>query len=119
MVERDLDEPAWSLADLLRLDPLLEAKVECDAETGCWIFTGAKQKSGSNYSGIYGSVRRQRRKWFIHRWVYHLLVGRIPDNHHVHHTCVNTLCCNPRHLETIEADEHEWLHRELASMEAE
>jgi hypothetical protein len=31
---------------------------------------------------------------------------------------MNTLCCNPRHLEIVEAGEHEWLHREIAAMEA-
>lgn len=118
MAEEDLAEPDWSLAALFRCDPLLASKIEAESEQGCWLWTAAKQKSGSKENAVYGNVWRRRRKWFSHRWVYHLLVGRIPDNYHVHHTCMNTLCCNPRHLETVEAGEHEWLHREIAAMEA-
>lgn len=117
-VEED-DAPAWILADLLRLDPRLDGRIETDSEAGCWIWTGYAQKSGSKGNAVYGRLKRGGVLWYIHRWVYRLLVGPIPEDHHVHHTCLNTLCCNPRHMETIEAGEHEWLHREMTASELE
>lgn len=110
-------EITLTLADLYHHDPRLVGKVE--PEGTCWIWTGATQKSGSKENAIYGAVKRRGAKWFIHRWVYHIMVGRIPEGHDVHHRieigCSSTLCCNPRHLEDIEKGEHEWLHRELAA----
>lgn len=111
-------DPDLSLATLYTLDPMLRGRLELDSETGCWIWQGATQRSGSKGNAVYGRLRRRGVLWLVHRWVYTLMVGRIPDGHHVHHRvegdCVSTLCCNPQHLEDIEEAAHEWLHRELA-----
>lgn len=118
IVAAEVAEPDWSIATLFTLDPLLEGRIEIQQDTGCWVWNGATQRSGSNGKGIYGRLKRGGRLWYIHRWVYQLMVGAIPDGHDVHHRveaeCSSTLCCNPRHLEDIEKAEHEWLHREIA-----
>jgi len=110
-------EMILTLADLFHHDPRLMDKVE--AVGACWLWRGATQRSGSKENAIYGAVKRNGVKWFVHRWVYHIMVGRIPEGHDVHHRveigCTSTLCCNPAHLEDIEKGEHEWLHRELAA----
>lgn len=119
IVESEFDGPDLSLATLFRLDPRLVGKIEVQGEAGCWVWTGAKQRSGSNGRAVYGRVSRKGVLWLVHRWVYTLMIGRIPQGHDVHHRvevgCSSTLCCNPRHLEDIEKGEHEWLHREIAA----
>lgn len=114
------EEPVWQLADLFRLDPLLARYIEV-TPAGCWVWTGGTVRSHRNKTARYGRVRRRRVQpssmLLVHRWTYTLLVGAVPEGHVVHHRCRNTLCCNPRHLEDMDADQHEWLHRELASME--
>lgn len=121
---QEVEGPAWSLADLVRRDPLIAPKLEVDAETGCWIWTGAQNRGGypSDKGGLYGRLKRKGVLWYVHRWVYHLLIGPIPAEHDVHHLvevgCTSTLCCNPRHLEAVpHGAEHEWIHREMASYE--
>lgn len=37
----------------------------------------------------------------VHRKVYELLVGPIPDGMTIDHLCRNRKCCNPDHLEVV------------------
>lgn len=116
------EEPVWQLADLFRLDPLLAGRIEVTDQGNCWLWTGDSVKSHRNKGKRYGRVRRrrvQRGMLMVHRYTYTLLVGAVPEGHVVHHRCRNTLCCNPAHLEDMDADQHEWLHRELAAMAGE
>jgi hypothetical protein len=119
---QELEGPAWTFADLVRRDPLIAKRLEVDAESGCWIWTGARQKSGSKQTALYGRLSRRGIRWLVHRWVHHVMIGPIPPDYDVHHKveegCTNTLCCNPRHLEAVpHGAEHEWIHREMASYE--
>jgi hypothetical protein len=77
--------------------------IECPAGTGCWLWTGARNKAG------YGSLRlfgpeypgHQGRGVFAHRIAYTLVVGVIPDGYQVDHLCKNPSCVNPAHLEAV------------------
>lgn len=103
-----------------RLDPLLVEKIEVDPETDCWIWLGASQKAADRTrAGRYGRISRRGKLWLIHRWTYQLLVGRIPEDHQVHHICEVTLCCNPAHLEAQNGLSHILHHNERARREAE
>lgn len=102
-----------SLAELFRLDPLLADKVEAESETGCWIWTGAKVKSGHKGKGRYGSLRRRGKHWYAHRRAWALLVGPIPEGHDIHHRdCGETLCINPLHTAPRDHREHTIEHNE-------
>lgn len=63
----------------------------------CWPWLGALCASG------YGHVSRPRetKQTFIHRYVFELMHGSIPDHMTVDHLCFNTLCCNPAHLQIV------------------
>lgn len=67
------------------------AKVEFDFTSACWNWTGAIQSKG------YGSFGRK----LSHRWAYERFVGPIPDGMQLDHTCRNTRCVNPAHLEPV------------------
>lgn len=58
----------------------------------CWLWTGAKLKTG------YGSIRIDHKAVRAHRVAYELLVGEIPDGGLILHSCDTPLCVNPDHL---------------------
>lgn len=55
---------------------------------GCWLWKGNADEYG--LPGYLGIV--------VHRFVYQTLIGPIPAEHVLHHTCENKGCCNPLHL---------------------
>jgi hypothetical protein len=74
----------------------------------CLVWTGAAQSSG------YGSVGVGNRKTaLVHRVIFELTHGPIPDGQQVDHVkalgCRNRLCINPAHLEAVTAREN--VHR--------
>lgn len=90
----------------------LWAKVTIDDPDGCWIFEGAKITG-------YGVLMIDRKNHYVHRLVYSLLVGSIPEGHQLHHTChdltecpftdercLHRACVNPAHLEPLTHAEH-------------
>jgi hypothetical protein len=62
----------------------------------CWIWQGCVKPSGY---GEYCQVG-------AHRVSYMRVNGYIPSEKHVHHTCNNKLCVNPKHLIALSAREH-------------
>lgn len=60
---------------------------------GCWEWTGPLTEKG--YGKVYwgGTTRR------VHRVVWELLVGEIPEGLELHHKCEFEACCNPLCLE--------------------
>lgn len=114
-------DPFFVTADLFRVDPRFATKIDAESEGGCWTWIGGIQKSGAAHSRRYGRIWNRKPKGhggaaiLIHRWVYMLFWGSIPDGYEVHHTCFkdnpqSSLCCNPNHLVAIEKDEHDLIH---------
>ena len=72
-----------------------------------WYWVGSLHTKGNG--GAYGylylgrSGRRGRRSpmVMIHRYVYELLVGQIPEGLVIDHLCGERLCCRPSHLEAV------------------
>jgi hypothetical protein len=58
----------------------------------CWPWTGTRSPKGYGFIWLDGTNRR------VHRVVYELAIGPIPDDMWVLHHCDNPPCCNPAHL---------------------
>ena len=84
-------------------------------DQGHWIWTGAlgHPTSLSEYGLVNLTTaerrarpgRRARSEW-VHRYVWHELVGPIPEGLVVDHVCRETLCCQPSHLELVTLNEN-------------
>jgi hypothetical protein len=75
--------------------------VEIDPDTGCWNWKGGQTRKGK--AGSYGLFcaypSGAGRMASAHRVSYVLHCGVIQDGYEVGHTCHNTLCVSPLHLE--------------------
>ena len=69
----------------------------------CWLWLGWRNRLGY---GHIGSGGRGGRNIAVHRAVYELLVGKIPDGLVIDHLCRNPPCCNPAHLEPVTQGEN-------------
>lgn len=69
-------------------------------ESGCWIWQGEL----SNYG--YGRMWFKRKRVQMHRWMYEMLVGPIPEGLQIDHLCRVRACCNPEHLEPVTLQEN-------------
>ncbi len=71
---------------------------------GCWQWIGATGRGGYGNLGFTLSIKRHGFRVNLpvraHVAAYQMLVGPIPDGHHVLHECDNPPCCNPAHLFT-------------------
>lgn len=65
----------------------------------CWLWTGTLNAAG------YGVISVNCKSRQVHRVVYELLVGPIPEGLNLDHVrdrgCTNRNCCNPDHLEPV------------------
>lgn len=67
-----------------------------ESETGCWLWTGAKIRSG------YGQFGTHRGPVVLaHRWAYENLIGEIPEGLQLDHLCRVRLCVCPYHLDPV------------------
>lgn len=88
--------------DLDTLPVRLRTKINAYDDTGCWLWTAAKDRHGY---GRYQLGRptpeapSRRKTVFAHRIVYELLVG--DPGPELDHLCRIPACVNPAHLEPV------------------
>jgi hypothetical protein len=69
--------------------------------SGCWKWIGTLLPNGYAQIAIGG-----RRKEYIHRLVYTLTYGPIPEGLQLDHLCRNRACCRPDHLQAVSCREN-------------
>ncbi len=82
-------------------------------DSGCWEWTS--HRNGKGYGRFWFNGRNE----YAHRFAYFAFIGPIPDGLTIHHTCTNTACVRPGHLEpaTYEANAAERHEREADTEE--
>ena len=70
------------------------AKVD-RTETGCWLWTAAKNNKGYGKLSIHGTDHIKK---LAHRISWQLRYGEIPEGMHVLHLCNTPACVKPTHL---------------------
>ena len=78
----------------------LASKFEINPETGCWVWTAAKHRTG--YGSVWSAGQMQR----AHRVCYEATVEPIPEGLEIDHLCRNRDCINPDHLEPVTQKEN-------------
>jgi hypothetical protein len=73
----------------------LFSRLIINPETGCLLWTGSCSEEG------YGRLGRDGRKALVHRVMYELFVGPIPDGLEIDHLCRVRNCAAPGHLEAV------------------
>lgn len=63
-----------------------------EQKDGCWFWQAGEDKNGYGLMRVDGKTQR------IHRVVYTLTKGEIPNGLHVLHSCDQPGCVNPEHL---------------------
>ena len=84
--------------------PIFDRIAPCPT-TGCWIWEGHINHAGYGRGHSQGHGQQN-----AHRLVYQLLVGPIPVQHEVHHTCGVRSCVNPAHLVVMPRRAHAQHH---------
>lgn len=92
----ECDERLDAISTVLRVIP----KLEISQDSGCWNWRG------STITGGYGQVSHHDRLTLVHRLMYMVFVGPIPDGLEIDHLCRNGSCANPAHLEAVTHSEN-------------
>lgn len=72
------------------------SKVQVDPESGCWIWTAAKNPHGYGVINVGGKTQK------AHRVAYQEFIGPIPDESELDHLCRRRPCVNPEHLDPVD-----------------
>ena len=78
------------------------ASVRKNADTGCWEWSGQVSNSGYGRTMLRttdGGTRMESAR----RAGYELFIGPIAPDRQVRQTCVDRLCINPDHLESMDS----------------
>lgn len=76
-------------------DEQLVARVKAKCvvtDSNCWVYQGNRNALD------YGQATFRNERWMVHRFMYSVLVGPIPDGKQACHSCDNPPCCNPAHI---------------------
>ena len=87
----------------MRAQPLAERirrHVVIDAPSGCWLWTGRKDRTG------YGRMNVAGRSEAAHRVSYRTFRGPIPPGLVLDHVCRTRACVNPDHLDPVSRSEN-------------
>ena len=88
------EEEAFALS--LRIKMQVVEGVNSDFDSPCWLHKGTWQDGKG-----YRKIKWRRRTLYVHRAMYTIHKGSIPDGLVLDHLCRNRNCCNPEHLEPV------------------
>lgn len=81
-------------ADKRPIEIRIQEKIH-PTQAGCWVWGGALTTAG------YPTIGMNAKTHYVHRLLYELKKGPIPDGLELDHLCKNPPCVNPDHLEPV------------------
>lgn len=76
-----------------------------DFEGECIVCT-SHTPNADGYIRMFLGIDAPKRYEFLHRSVFILYKGEIPDGYEIDHKCRNRKCCNPDHLQLLSIRDH-------------
>ncbi len=81
------------------LDSIVQ-KIDFAGPSGCWLWLGPNRNY--NHAGKdYGCLTYKNKTYTAHRFIYELVVEKIPTGMELDHICCVKLCVNPDHLQIV------------------
>lgn len=78
---------------------------------GCWVYSGSQDRE---YPEMCFRIKGVRHLIPVHILAFRVWCNDfrvVPAGFEIHHECGNTWCYNPGHLELMDAEEHQQMHR--------
>lgn len=70
------------------------------SDKGCWLASGHGSGKGHAKIRVRGRMRQ------LHRMMYEMICGAVPERYVLDHTCLERSCVNPAHLEPVSVREN-------------
>lgn len=87
--------------------PFTRVMRRVDVTDGCWFWQGSKDaRTGYGAVGIGSNYDGTKRNMKVHRLVYEVMVGPIPDGQTLDHLCKVRHCVRAEHLEPVTLSEN-------------
>jgi len=87
--------PVLTEADVKRL---WSKVIKGPGEKDCWLWADVPSKDGYAYLSLNG---RKGKKYLVHRLLYEMMIGPIPEGKDLDHLCRNPCCVRPDHQEPV------------------
>lgn len=91
-----------------RRTPLIDrvaSKVALD-DAGCLVWLGSINRYGYGQISVGSKAEGKRTVRQVHRALYEVMRGPVPDGLELDHLCRNRACCHPDHLEPVTRTEN-------------
>lgn len=102
------------MARLSPKDRFLSRVEKPDGDEGCWSWNGSKNDDKKR-----GNFHLTTQRWLLAHLAAKLLLHEEerPEGMEGHHTCLNSWCVNPNHIQFLTKTEHRAEHRRLKELE--